>query len=344
MTDMPPFAPPEFYSTLGAAAASTGGSDFYLRLMHAIGSMLKADLSMVMRYSHYSAPVYVIHEGLSPNDMDIYLGGLYRVDPVYRRCREADPQGVYNLADVCTPEERAGEYFSIFLRLTGMADDLVILLPAPAGRTIGLVYERSSAFTREEVESLRGIYPLIGGMHAGHERLMLLQQAVETRPPIQPFSIVDHVGQCVFESVAWRDAMNENADAIAGLDLNSIAAGTGVVLGSGVVVHVEPLGAEFDLAPSGFVLMLEQGTDGLPPINYRQALEDFLRGKLTPRERDIVRLILLGLPTVRIAEQLDISVNTVKNHRKRMYYKLDITTERELFMNFVRHLFHTGCR
>jgi DNA-binding CsgD family transcriptional regulator len=32
-------------------------------------------------------------------------------------------------------------------------------------------------------------------------------------------------------------------------------------------------------------------------------------------------------------------VNTVKNHKKRLYAKLDITTERELFLNFVSHLF-----
>jgi DNA-binding CsgD family transcriptional regulator len=79
--------------------------------------------------------------------------------------------------------------------------------------------------------------------------------------------------------------------------------------------------------------------DGLPPISYRQALERFLEGKLTPREREIVRLILLGFPTSKVAERLGLSVNTIKNHKKRLYFKLDITTERELFTNFVSFLF-----
>ena len=39
-----------------------------------------------------------------------------------------------------------------------------------------------------------------------------------------------------------------------------------------------------------------------------------------------------------IAERLKLSVNTVKNHKKRMYLKLDITTERELFLTFVNFL------
>ena len=34
-----------------------------------------------------------------------------------------------------------------------------------------------------------------------------------------------------------------------------------------------------------------------------------------------------------------VSVNTIKNHKKRLYLKLDITTERELFLNFVSFLF-----
>ena len=78
---------------------------------------------------------------------------------------------------------------------------------------------------------------------------------------------------------------------------------------------------------------------GLPPVNYKIAVDAFLRTELTPRERDIVGLVLLGYPTAKIADKLGLSVNTIKNHRKRMYSKLDITTERELFLNFVNFLF-----
>jgi DNA-binding CsgD family transcriptional regulator len=56
---------------------------------------------------------------------------------------------------------------------------------------------------------------------------------------------------------------------------------------------------------------------------------------LTPREREIVTLILQGHPSVSIARRLGISRGTVKNHRRRLYQKLDITSERELFVTFL---------
>jgi DNA-binding CsgD family transcriptional regulator len=56
---------------------------------------------------------------------------------------------------------------------------------------------------------------------------------------------------------------------------------------------------------------------------------------LTRRERDIVALILSGLPSLRIAARLGIGRGTVKNHRRRIYRKFDITSERELFVIFL---------
>ena len=59
---------------------------------------------------------------------------------------------------------------------------------------------------------------------------------------------------------------------------------------------------------------------------------------LTGREKQLVELILAGFPTAVIAKRLGITLGTVKNHRHRIYEKLDITTERELFLQFFEHL------
>lgn len=56
---------------------------------------------------------------------------------------------------------------------------------------------------------------------------------------------------------------------------------------------------------------------------------------LSARERDVVRLVLAGHPTAGIAGKLGITPGTVKNHRRRIYGKLDITTERELFLQYI---------
>jgi DNA-binding CsgD family transcriptional regulator len=57
--------------------------------------------------------------------------------------------------------------------------------------------------------------------------------------------------------------------------------------------------------------------------------------ELSGRERELVGLILAGHPSVSIARKLGIATGTVKNHRLHIYRKLDITTERELFLQYI---------
>lgn len=64
--------------------------------------------------------------------------------------------------------------------------------------------------------------------------------------------------------------------------------------------------------------------------------------ELSARERELVQLVLAGHPTADIARRLGIAVGTAKNHRRRIYEKLDITTERELFVQFFQHLGPAG--
>ena len=47
-------------------------------------------------------------------------------------------------------------------------------------------------------------------------------------------------------------------------------------------------------------------------------------GELTDRERDVMRLVVEGLPNKLIADQLSISVRTVEVHRARVFAKMDV--------------------
>jgi DNA-binding CsgD family transcriptional regulator len=261
-------------SRLGPAVELVGDPAFYRELLAVLGSRLDADLAMVMRYSQHEAPEYLLHDGLLAEHMELYRRGLYRVDPIYRLCRAKLGRGVKDLTEVSTPAERAGDYFNIFLRLTGMSDDLAILLPIDEKRSIGLVYERKLRFSRREITEMRGLFPLIESLHRLHQR-----------------------------NIRQR-----------------LAAGIKQV---GSIEGVERV----------------RTAPGLPPIDFKAALDAFLQERFTPRERDIVRLVLFGYPSAKIGERLKLSVNTIKNHKKRLYRKLDITTERELFLNFVSFLF-----
>jgi two-component system response regulator DctR len=59
--------------------------------------------------------------------------------------------------------------------------------------------------------------------------------------------------------------------------------------------------------------------------------------ELTERERDVMRLVVEGLPNKLIADQLDISVRTVEVHRARVFDKMNVKSAVEL-ANLLRSL------
>ena len=79
-------------------------------------------------------------------------------------------------------------------------------------------------------------------------------------------------------------------------------------------------------APSPGLEPMAQSTTLLPANMWPE---------LSARERELVKLMLAGHRTVSIAQKLGIATGTAKNHRLHIYKKLDITTERELFLQYI---------
>ena len=65
------------------------------------------------------------------------------------------------------------------------------------------------------------------------------------------------------------------------------------------------------------------------------SLEDFGRDRLSPREAEILQMVLKGHSNLSISLSLGITVSTVKTHRKNAYAKLGISTQQELFYCFL---------
>jgi two-component system response regulator DctR len=59
--------------------------------------------------------------------------------------------------------------------------------------------------------------------------------------------------------------------------------------------------------------------------------------ELTERERDVMRLVIEGLPNKLIADQLDISIRTVEVHRSRVFDKMNVKSAVEL-ANLLREM------
>lgn len=96
---------------------------------------------------------------------------------------------------------------------------------------------------------------------------------------------------------------------------------------------ISSLAKQFWTVQSGEFLQHER--TGSP---IAQAVKTFASGVLTPREREIIGLILRGYSSKAIADSLFISVGTVKVHRKNIHSRLNTSTQSELFTLFLNHL------
>lgn len=63
--------------------------------------------------------------------------------------------------------------------------------------------------------------------------------------------------------------------------------------------------------------------------------QNFGENLLSEREREVVRLVLLGHSSTSIALNLDVALPTVKSHRRNAYAKLGISSQAELFAAFM---------
>ncbi|SEG51594.1 response regulator transcription factor [Marinobacterium lutimaris] len=96
---------------------------------------------------------------------------------------------------------------------------------------------------------------------------------------------------------------------------------------------VSALYRQFWSTQFGQYVQYEQSDDAT-----KQALKSFGSGVLTQRERQITELVVKGNSSQAIADQLNISVGTVKVHRKNIHAKMHTSNQSELFNLFLDHL------
>lgn len=254
--------------TLSRLGRAVGTPMFHAAALAALGDLVPRDMEWIVEYDRRGRPHTHRFDFMPGGDTETrrdrillaYEGGFYRFDPFYRYWRAGGAAGVIGMHEVVPPADEGNPYLVDFLPLTGMVDDVAVMLPLDRDRCIALTLERATRFANAEMDALRAIYPLLARLH-------------ET--PV-------------------RRAKPHYAD------------------------DVE--------------------ADAGAPVDFASAVRHFTSTGLTPRERDIVQLILCGFPTESIARHLGVGTGTIRNHRKRLYLKLDITTERELFTLFLAQI------
>jgi DNA-binding CsgD family transcriptional regulator len=77
---------------------------------------------------------------------------------------------------------------------------------------------------------------------------------------------------------------------------------------------------------------------GVASEDIESAFTEAFADTLTPKQRDIVRMILRGHSSLSISIKLGISEGTAKLHRANIYSRLGISSQSELFRKFIDHL------
>ncbi len=336
---------PAFSESIGTLARSLGRSDFAELLLGLLDSLVANDMTTMTRYSRFSKPDYLVHSETYDEAMaERYLAHYYRFDPFYRYWRDSERPGVVWLGDLATEALRRGRYVREFLAQSGVSDEVGVFLP-PLGRaSVALFLERGTGrFTKQERALLESLYPILAGLYQAHVS-MLFGSAPEAGggglalPALRPMLVTDATGARIFANAAWQALEAGDQPALdSALGRLSGTHEVQISLSDGRLLHREALDESFRLAPGGWIWLLEQAV-APPEEPHERTAPPLFEEALTPREQQIVALILDGHPTLTIAKKLGLSRGTVKNHRRRIYYKLDITTERELFLLHIERL------
>lgn len=329
----------EVIAAAARAIDRLGQNDFYDRLLDLLGTVAGHDLAALVRYARSSPPDLIIPR-IEPTEMMMsYYSHFYPFDPFYQHWKGGGAIGVYRLRAMAANIGRS-RYARVFLSAMNIHDEIAVFLP-PIGEAVPtLILDRARrSFTDAELSRARNLFPLLAALHRRHIDLFVTTGVDLNTSPFgheRPLRLMDQHGATVFATRAWS-AMVENGDrelveALASLETRGPCA---LHLGGARLLRRTRLPPDFGPAPGG--LCDEITPDTAEPASDN-GLPAALAGRLTEREQEVAALTLRGYPVIEIARKLGLSRGTVKNYRLSIYRKLDITTERELFGEYLTAL------
>lgn len=322
---------PEFWNAVGAASSAIGDDCFYHRLLDVVGNLVENDLLALVRYSMFGAPDLVIPRRGRADIELAYSLGPFTFDPFHRYWQRDAKPAVKSLRQMTDPNIWGGIYARQSLHAAQISDQVAMFLPSLGGTSPALMVDRvKGEFSNTELSLLESTFPLLACLHEAHINA-ILGEGGGSATAERPRRLVDRSGIELVTNAAWIKMAADEASGLpdALTTLASVSSGR-IILPCGSQLLRRSFAADFGAAPEGVYDVVVD-----PSPFPRVALQGNWLAPLTKREKEIVMLTLEGHPIAGIARRLGVERGTIKNHRMRLYQKLDITTERELFLAYM---------
>ncbi len=331
---------PQWYRDLGDVASAIGTESFHRKLLSLFGSCIENSCSWIMRYSHVAPPDVLFTVNVPDEIVQFYNKKCTKIDPFSRHWRTHQQAGILTLAQIRDTNAESVIYTKIFCRAAKVADEIGMFFPAVGHCCFGLFLERAAGkFTEEDVALAELIFPALEGCHRSHLG-QLFGNLRHTDVPAtadfgdRPTLIRDRHGVPVYANAPWKQALSTDETIEPLLNKIGPSEETQTFMSRDFVLKSRVFDREFSLAPGGRIFSLEThpSSSDDSELGYEAAAEILLA--LTPRERDILTLIMQSQGTGQIAQKLEIGKGTVKNCKLRIYRKVGVSTERDLVRKF----------
>lgn len=333
---------PEWFEHVGQVARVIGSDRFHRELVELFGAAISHDASWIIRYSRVAPPDVLYTKNVASDVVAYYTNVYASVDPFSRYWRDNGNPGVLMLNDVRSSGQAWDLYHQVFQTLASISDEIGIFFSTVGHCCFGLFLERESGrFSSHDIERAKLIFPMLEGFHRSHLGALFNNLRNPRGPQVQgfitrPTLIKDRFGVDVFSNDAWREA-GARTPALAEV-VEELRAATGSQTRSlpPFIVKVEVFDRDFPLAPGGRMYVLD--TPAPQVVEDPDRLLDDALKVFTPREREIVLLLMNGETTGGIAQKLNLSKGTIKNCRLRMYRKTGVSSERALVKHVTQYL------
>ncbi len=337
-----PLNSPEWFAHVGQVARVIGSDRFHRELVELFGAAIDHDACWIIRYSRVAPPDVLFTKNVASDVVAYYTNIYASVDPFSEYWRNNGNPGVLQLNDVRAPGRAWDLYHKVFQTVASISDELGIFFSTVGHCCFGLFLERESGgFSPADIARAKLIFPMLEGFHRSHLGALFNSLRHLRGPQVEgfitrPTLIKDRFGVDVFSNEAWqKSAAGEPALTTLVEDLHTAGDCRPRALPP-FTVKVEAFDRDFPLAPGGRMYVLD--TEAPPRMEDPDRLLEEALKIFTPREREIVLLLMNGETTGGIAQKLNLSKGTIKNCRLRMYRKTGVGSERALVKHVMQHL------